>query len=117
MVSDIDRSISWSFDRSLTRGLSWNKIKNDIKPSLSVFRADKRKSAEVVAVPIIILVTAVSSSLRRSVRIGIFVLASGEESLRILLVKIPHSQDWICSVVVLKGSDAKRAMAFCWNSR
>lgn len=46
----------------------------------------------MVAVPIIILVTAVSSSLRRSVRIGIFVLASGEESLRTLLVKIPHSQ-------------------------
>lgn len=75
--------------------------------------AERLKSAVVVAVQISILVTAVSISLTRSVSRGILVFSSGEDSLRTLLVKSPLSPSWICSVVVLKGSSAISAMAFC----
>ena len=117
IVSDISRSMFWSFARSLTSGLSWNKIKNDINPSVWVLRVERRKRAEVVAFQISIFVMAVSNSFARSVMRGRLVFAVGEESFNTLLVKSPPSPSLICAVVVLKGSADIRSMAFCWNSR
>ena len=117
IVSDISRSMFWSFARSLTSGLSWNKIKNDINPSVWVLSAERRKRADVVAFQISIFVMAVSNSFARSVMRGRLVFAVGEESFNTLLVKSPPSPSLICAVVVLKGSADIRSMAFCWNSR